>query len=198
MGKIISSYDNMILKSFNSKLRLFLYKLDLEGREKFTAEEFHKFKSSDDLARIFNQRNWKDCLTHASGENRNVCRTCDLREKSERLFNYLEYEYRCDFDKIFPKEEFEKLMKIQKCHYCGITEDEISMLAEKGNLFNDHPGSRKLKIQRKNPNLEYTSENCVKSCYWCRKAKNNEFTEDEFKGVAKAISDIWRKRRNRH
>lgn len=196
MGKVISSYNNTAFKSYRSKLHLFQYKLALEGREEFTAEEFRHFKNSDELAKSLAYRKWKDEEIHAIGNDRIVLFCCDLWDMNEELFMKLEDEYLANFEKIFPKKEYKELKKVKTCFYCGISEEEISLLAQKDKLFNDHFRSRKLKIRRINRNLEYTPDNCVKSCYWCQKAKKYEFTGEEFPEVAKSISAIWKKRLN--
>jgi hypothetical protein len=49
-------------------------------------------------------------------------------------------------------------------------------------------------IDRKEPNLEYSTENCLMSCFWCNNAKTDEFNEKEFKIIAASIEEVWEKR----
>lgn len=191
MEKIITSYNKIAIRSFQSKLILFLFKLEIEGRERFEIDEFHNFRITDELARKLHQKFWKDYDKPLLGR----LKILDHWLKSGGLFKHLEYEYICDFfEKTFAREDFKKLEKINKCYYCGITEAQILELIEKNRLFENHFRSIKLKISRKNPNLEYTAANCIKSCYWCNHAKNNEFSEEEFLEVGKSISSIWKNR----
>ena len=53
-----------------------------------------------------------------------------------------------------------------------------------------------MEIDRKEPNLEYTKENCVWCCYWCNNAKTDEFKYKEFKKVGAVIETIWNDRLN--
>ena len=84
----------------------------------------------------------------------------------------------------------------RKCHYCGITENEIAQLINKG-LKNKRgmTRGRSLEIDRKIADKEYADiSNLTYSCYWCNNAKTDTFTEEEFKEIGKVISKIWEKR----
>lgn len=84
----------------------------------------------------------------------------------------------------------------KKCHYCNLSEENITALWEKNPLITKRPKRGKsLEIERKQPNLSYNEiENLVFSCYWCNNAKTDTFTEDEFKQVGKVFQSIWEKR----
>lgn len=91
------------------------------------------------------------------------------------------------------KEWYEKTER--KCFYCGITENQISELFNKGELYTKRSRGRKLEIERLSPNEPYENlENLVFSCYWCNNAKTDTFTSDEFKIIGKEIGKIWKKR----
>ena len=81
--------------------------------------------------------------------------------------------------------------KATKCHYCHITLDEINTLADKQMLFKKNERGYTMEIDRKEPNLEYTNENCVPSCYWCNNAKTDEFDDVEFIPIAKEIRKVF-------
>jgi len=54
----------------------------------------------------------------------------------------------------------------RECYYCGITENQISELFEKGKLYTKRKRGRKLEIDRKEPDEAYDNiENLVFSCY---------------------------------
>lgn len=91
------------------------------------------------------------------------------------------------------KEWYEKTER--KCFYCGITENQISELFNKGELYTKRNRGRKLEIERLSPNEPYENlQNLVFSCYWCNNAKTDTFTSEEFKIIGKEIGKIWKKR----
>lgn len=83
----------------------------------------------------------------------------------------------------------------KKCHYCGVSEEELTKLHQIG-LENKRPTrGRKLEIDRKISSEPYSNIlNLVWSCYWCNNAKTDTFTEEEFKIIGAAISRIWKER----
>ncbi len=97
---------------------------------------------------------------------------------------------------IFSGDEFEKMLENRQCSYCGISLDQIYLLGQNGMLHNKRSETRgyTLEIDRKHPNLEYSTENCCMSCYWCNNAKTDEFFPHEFKDIAKGINAVWNTR----
>lgn len=98
-----------------------------------------------------------------------------------------------------PFNEFYKwyLSHEKKCHYCGITEQEIKELLDNNQLATKRIATRgrKLELERKQPDIEYDNfENLAFACYWCNNAKTDTFTEEEFKEVGKVFSNIWKNR----
>lgn len=103
------------------------------------------------------------------------------------------------FKEIFPYDEFTAFVNERhECEYCHITKKKINALIDK-QLLNKKKHTRgwSLEIDRKEPNLEYTRENCVWCCYWCNSAKTDEFSHQEFKEIGKVIENIWDGRLNR-
>lgn len=85
----------------------------------------------------------------------------------------------------------------RKCHYCKITEEEISELISKGLIQTKRlvTRGRKLEIERVLPNNPYDDlNNLVFCCYWCNNAKTDEFSADEFKYIGQLIGNIWNNR----
>lgn len=117
-------------------------------------------------------------------------------KKHRDIFEALKEVYKEEFNKIFLEEEFNNLLEQKECSYCGITVEKIKELGEKGKLNNKRSDTRgyTLEIDRKLPNLEYSSKNCCMSCYWCNNAKTDEFSPKEFKPIAKGINEMWNKR----
>jgi len=63
------------------------------------------------------------------------------------------------------------------CYYCGIKIDQ----------------PKQLHIDRKNNKIGYTKENCVASCEVCNRTKNEYFTSEEMKIIAKLIHQTFGK-----
>jgi predicted DNA-binding protein YlxM (UPF0122 family) len=85
----------------------------------------------------------------------------------------------------------------RKCTYCGISEDEIGKLLEKGEIRTKRITTRgkKLELERKISELSYDDlENISLCCYWCNNAKTDEFSYAEFKEVGKEFAKIWKRR----
>jgi len=78
------------------------------------------------------------------------------------------------------------------CHYCGLSEEESQALVMNGFLLSKRfpqkgvigRGTSRgtwLEIDRKNPALNYSRENCVLSCYFCNNDKSDIFSAEEYK-----------------
>jgi 5-methylcytosine-specific restriction endonuclease McrA len=109
------------------------------------------------------------------------------------LQNYIE-----NFEKVFPKMDFNKLLKKDACKYCGITKSQLNELGAKHKLHKKNFRGWSLEIDRLDSNKEYTKANCVMACYWCNNAKTDEYTPDEFSKIAKSIHQVWMQRLNDH
>ena len=112
------------------------------------------------------------------------------------LYNELLNRYKKQFENIFSISDFNTRLDQKSCAYCGISVDQIKELGESGLLHNKRSEKRgyTLEIDRKIPNLEYTSDNCCMSCYWCNNAKTDEFSQHEFKEIARGINHAWNHR----
>lgn len=83
----------------------------------------------------------------------------------------------------------------RKCHYCGISEEQIDQLWQKDPMLTKRKRGKALEIDRKKPNNSYEDiQNLVLSCYWCNNAKTDTFSEEEFLEIGKAIREVWEKR----
>lgn len=78
------------------------------------------------------------------------------------------------------REKFGELLA-GSCHYCG-REPENELKRMKSKLLQIHYSG----IDRYNPDLGYTNENCVSCCYYCNHAKL-DLTFDEWKSHLKKI-----------
>ncbi len=73
-----------------------------------------------------------------------------------------------------------------QCHYCEISQAELKKVVQKrkGNLTLNGGTKRSkgtLEIERKDPDEEYTNNNCVLACPICNNAKSNLISEDQWK-----------------
>lgn len=101
------------------------------------------------------------------------------------------------FREQFPIAEFERIANSNTCEYCGITLDDIEKLAGAQQIHKKCERGYCMEIDRKHANLEYTTDNCVSSCYWCNNAKTDEFTAEEFKPIGQLIGKTLKARLNK-
>jgi 5-methylcytosine-specific restriction endonuclease McrA len=108
----------------------------------------------------------------------------------------LKYYIKNTFSKVFPRKDFDQMLEQeQQCEYCHITKEQIDDLIDKEKLYKKHiTRGWSLEIDRKEPNHEYTKDNCVWCCYWCNNAKTDEFSYNEFEKIGNEIEKIWHDR----
>jgi 5-methylcytosine-specific restriction endonuclease McrA len=80
----------------------------------------------------------------------------------------------------------------RRCHYCRIKEEDFIRIW--GPLYGDKTRGRKLEIERKDNQKDYTEENCVLACAICNNAKSDKFTDEEFRRLGGVIRVIWQKK----
>jgi len=76
-----------------------------------------------------------------------------------------------------------------KCYYCGIEEDDLIPIW--GKFYGGKTRGKKLEVDRRDNEKDYSLENCVLACSICNNAKSDKFTDKEFKEVGKSIKQIW-------
>jgi hypothetical protein len=120
-------------------------------------------------------------------------RSAAKNQSITELYRFLLKKYR-ENQKLFSTEYFTELINQTSCAYCGISIQQINQLSKNNSLHNKRSETRgySLEIDRKHPNLEYSSDNCCMSCYWCNNAKTDEYSYNEFKNcIAPAIRAVW-------
>jgi 5-methylcytosine-specific restriction endonuclease McrA len=80
-------------------------------------------------------------------------------------------------------EDFIVFVKINKCHYCG----DVLVRSE----FGSGKYGQATRLDRKNPEMGYTKENCVTACWPCNRMKQS-LSYDEF---VERIYKIYKKHR---
>ncbi|MGM0530563.1 MAG: hypothetical protein ACQER7_04365 [Bacteroidota bacterium] len=192
-----AKYKKKAEASFKTKLNLFLFQCALNEKTSFKDSEFEEFQINEELVKKYTTQYWQWEL-HEEIENKKIedlIKSIDkLKEVNKETIKKLKLQYIKSFDRVFSKEDFEKLLDEKECHYCKITEDRIENLCDKGKLFKKSTRGWSLEIDRLDSNYEYTKNNCVKACYWCNNAKTDEFTEAEFLKIGNVIKEIWEER----
>jgi 5-methylcytosine-specific restriction endonuclease McrA len=77
----------------------------------------------------------------------------------------------------------------EKCYYCEIKEEDFIPIW--GKFYGGKTRGKKLEVDRRDNEKDYTLENCVLACPICNNAKSDKFTDEEFKKVGKSIKQIW-------
>ncbi len=191
-------YPKKAIESFKTKIEIYLFsKVIKEEGEKITNEDFLSFSVQDNVHMY--EQYWQ-LEKSEKIKNKTVAEIEklleDLKSKNSDLINSLKKKYRDEFEKVFPRKEFEKLINQKKCGYCKLGIDDFNNFRKKELIRKKQltRGWDKLEIDRKYPNLEYTKENTVMSCYWCNNAKTDEFTAEEFEKIAMSIKNVWLER----
>ncbi len=77
----------------------------------------------------------------------------------------------------------------RECYYCGIKEEDFIPIW--GKFYGGETRGKKLEVDRRDNEKDYSLENCVLACSICNNAKSDKFTDKEFKEVGKSIKQIW-------
>ena len=173
------NHKSNLIKKYVTEYKQYIREFDIEQNEarerRDTIEKYYK--------------SWKEKLK-ASEDN-----------EIKNVYRYYWDEYyryndpQCLFSKKFPSNNFKSMItETKNCAYCGISAEQISLLREKGKIHTKSGRGFSLEIDRKNPNEEYTKDNCCMVCYWCNNAKTDEFTFEEFEPIAKGINEVWNRR----
>lgn len=214
MSEITQNYINKKYKdkmniSFNENYEIFLYQLFKKCQEILAEDEllnaYKKFIHNLTEEVFISLRQEYTELFYLEGSSF----IPNTKLTVEALDNF--YESMKDRKLIAFKNEYEKFFKerlnleqfktflssSEKCHYCGITIETIRLLMSQKliktkRIFNGR--GKSLEIDRKNSYGWYEPTNIVPCCYWCNNAKTDEFTEEEFKTIAKGIKDVWNRR----
>lgn len=196
----MSKYTEKAKDSFKTKLELYLFSMVLKDVQP-CLDSFKDFKIEDDMVHKFANIYWQelpdieiDCKKISFIEKE----LAQLKDNSKTLIKEFEkYYVENEFPKLFPITEFNKMLKSEECFYCGITKIQIEELGGEHLLSKKTLRGWNLEIDRKTANYEYTSNNCVMSCYWCNNAKTDEFNAEEFKPIGMLIGETLRKRLNK-
>lgn len=200
---ILNRYNEKAKSSFKVRFDLLLFHRIADGKNTdITTEDLEEFEIADnkqvldEYVQIYWQQEIENCI-RGKKINDIYIEMKEWKEKNNSKIDDLQQHYITNlYERVFSKNDFMKMIEEGKeCHYCHTTEDQIGNLIEKGKIFKKHiTRGWSLEIDRKEPNLEYTKDNCVMCCYWCNNAKTDEFSHEEFVEIGKAIEKVWHER----
>lgn len=192
--------------SFKSRLRFYLFEKTLAKQSVNSShlEEFlqYELKDKKDIIKQYTAEFYHtERGEMLSGTDMQIDEIYIALKEAERALKPELPRWRKEyFNKVFKKQLskklFEELLVSQQCYHCKITLDEIFELIRNQKIFKKNERGWKMEIDRKEPNQEYSDENCVAACYWCNNAKTDEFTAEEFKPIGEAIGKVLRDRLN--
>jgi hypothetical protein len=214
---INKKYNEKIEDSFKTKIKIFLFDqandkkiieyLEVTSTEDITST-FTTFKLKNNIVNKYSTEYYQFSRKENSlyekidnnlltVDNNYILANKYLKKnlnKYSKIYDILLNEYRKE--EPINREDFNSLITNTSCSYCGITLDQIEELGANGELHNKRSETRgyTLEIDRKEPNLEYTKDNCCMSCYWCNNAKTDEFSVEDFKEIARGINAVWNQR----
>jgi len=208
-------YTDKLTDSFITKLQIFLFTKAFDGKileyiknQEQVKKEFKNFELTLNIAQVYSSQYYqfeetkdiklgqqsiksKELVANLMDNTKYIISKSNIKSYLENLFDELKKTYN-----FMSKDNFNELLENTSCSYCGITIEQIAKLGSNGKLHNKRSETRgyTLEIDRIEPNLEYTKENCCMSCYWCNNAKTDEFSSEEFKEIARGINAVWKKR----
>ena len=198
----VVKYIGIAKRSFKRKLELYLYNEIAEKGKllEVQIDAFSKFVITQELVEDY-ERAWQmDEMDEIGGLSvKQIDFDIENWYKVNRnIEDMLFKDYIDSYESVFPKRDFmnfyEEYGEDRKCFYCEISEKEISLLKQNGLIKTKRNRGKQMEIDRRNSNKEYTLDNVILSCYWCNNSKTDEFTPDEFKGIAEGIKQVWAKR----
>lgn len=204
---IRNKYNDILSRSFSTKLDIFLFTRAIRTKNLsgISPDEFQRFQISEKITTLY-QKAWqllgKAVLTEdgpTMDQIDNLIEQWNDSQTEIKLELLRQYKILFTTD-YFPFGDFEKIYdtdpKKRICHYCKISDEEISKLRSRGKIYSKVQRGYTMEIDRLAPNHEYSKENCVLACYWCNNAKSDEFTADEVsEHIGPGIESIWGERK---
>lgn len=182
----------MAAQSFEHKFNVYLFvRTRDKQQDKIDAEDFLSYALPDADIAAFTRAYWQKPKQEHLGEQ-------SIQEIEQQMQAFMQQQgatirgmlvrYVTEvYEGLFSTPKAEQLFKAEECHYCSLSLDEIEQLYAKEKVQKKNGRGWRLEISLRNPNKEYSSENCVMACYWCNTAKGDEFSEEEFKAIAPAL-----------
>lgn len=159
------------------------------------SSQYYQFDDNRDIKLKNRQLKSKDIVQNLMDNQKYIISSANLKNYLADKYDKLKQDYKNN-SAVITQDDFNKLIQNVICEYCGISKEKIKILGDNAQLNNKRSETRgyTLEVDRKEPNLEYTKENCCMSCYWCNNAKTDEFNVSEFKEIARGINIVWNQR----
>ena len=198
-----TKYNLKAKASFKTKFDIYLFdKAMNQTLNTISQDDFDIFKIDSPILNIYLTEYWQEKKGYelkAIKIEEIERKINEWRKDNETTIEQMRSKYiNVTFLNKFPEKDFIELLNAKACDYCGITEEQIETLLKNRSLYKKNYRGRYLEIDRLNSNEEYSKKNCVMACYWCNNAKTDEFTQDEFKIIGKAIRDVFQSRLNKN
>lgn len=198
------SYLSKSNDSFKSRLRIFLFDKITHDQpvDSRLLDEFLKYNllnKKDEIKRYTTEFYHTDRKQKLAGTEMPIdaiyvaMKEAEKKIKSE-LPAWRKAYYNQVFKSQFTDKKFKALSEAEECYYCSITLSDILKLIENRKIQKKNERGWKMEIDRKDPNQEYSDDNCVAACYWCNNAKTDEFNAEEFKPVGEVIGKALKSR----
>lgn len=200
------NYKSKSNDSFNSRLRFYLFKVALASTV-IRKEEFLAFDIDVDPHREYvdlytTEYQQYDVDHKVSKYNKANLNNQKLYAKMDSLkkTNLAETDlWKADYFKLvftdkLKEHDFKSFEKDENCGYCKTSILTIREMMKSNKIFKKNERGYNLELDRKDPNMEYSTQNCIMACYWCNNAKTDEFNADEFDPIGKAIGQVFLKR----
>lgn len=201
-------YKSKSNDSFKSRLRFYLFKLALT-EDSIKQKDFIEFDIDEYPAKEFvdlytTEYQQLDTTDEVSKYNKAELNNNGLyikmkaleKDNKVKLDSWREVYFEEVFEGKLSKKKFEDFENKDHCGYCKTSIKTIRNLMASKRIFKKNERGYNLELDRKKPNKEYSTENCIMACYWCNNAKTDEFDDEEFMPIAKAIGKVFKKREN--
>jgi hypothetical protein len=201
-AKIIEKkYGELCKRTFNYRIELLLFDKILSEKE-IEIDDISLFSQPIALVR---EEYRKACQLKSKDNLDNYTITMDELDKKMENWYKQKRNLKADLEKKFedifknelPLKDFEVIYDMdRKCHYCGISIEQIEKLIENKSILTKRllTRGRSFEVDKIDPNGDYSKDNIALCCYWCNNAKSDEYTSEEFKTIGVKIKEIWNKR----
>lgn len=201
-------YKSKSNDSFKSRLRFYLFKVALTkgsiNQNDFIEFDIDKYPAKEFVDLYTTEYQQFDTKDEVSKYNDAKLNNNDLyakmkaleKDNKDKLDAWRENYFTDVFQRKMSLEEFKSFEDADHCGYCNTSINTIRNLMASKQIFKKNERGYNLELDRKKPNKEYSTENCIMACYWCNNAKTDEFDDEEFTPIGKAIGEVFKKRNN--
>ena len=181
-GVLLSKYNEIKIRDYNHRNKFNQFKKIISKQQ--NEEQLFGWYSSD----LNHKHSYEKIGDKTIGEIWNELNSITKISTIKELEGIKDYKPELHLKK------FVTMLVNDRCGYCGLSVEDILLLAKKSQLFTKRARGYTLEIDQKEAYKFYSDENCIASCYWCNNAKTDEFTEGEFITISSHIKSSWNNR----